>query len=60
MILSMLKFSGLILQRSERIGLPVMVGFFISVKNNFASTELWVDENFEMIAVEMEGMDLNI
>ena len=32
-------------------------GFFICVKNIIASTELWVDEDFEMIAVEVKGMD---
>ena len=30
---------------------------FICVKNIIASTELWVDEDFEMIAVEVKGMD---
>ena len=32
-------------------------GFFICVKNIIASTELWVDEDFEMIAVEVKEMD---
>ena len=32
-------------------------GVFICVKNIIASTELWVDKNFEMIAVEVKGMD---
>ena len=32
-------------------------GVFICVKNINASTELWVDEDFEMIAVEVKGMD---
>ena len=32
-------------------------GVFIRVKNIIASTELWVDEDFEMIAVEVIGMD---
>ena len=32
-------------------------GVFICVKNIIASTELWVDEDFEMIAVEVKGMD---
>jgi hypothetical protein len=32
-------------------------GVFICVKNITASTELWVDEDFEMIAVELKGMD---
>ena len=57
-VLAILKFSVLILQLSEGIGLPVVVGGgFIFVKNIIASTELWVDEDFEMIAVEVKGMD---
>jgi hypothetical protein len=48
----MLKFSGLILQLSEGIG-----GVFICVKNIIVSTELWIDEDFEIIAVEVKGMD---
>ena len=32
-------------------------GVFICVKNIIASTELCVDEDFEMIAVEVKGMD---
>jgi len=30
---------------------------FIFVKNILASIELWVDDDFELIAVEMKGMD---
>jgi hypothetical protein len=48
----MLKSSGLIIQLSEKIAPPVV----ICVKN-IASTELWVDDDFEMIAVEVKGMD---
>ena len=33
-------------------------GVFICVKNIIASTELRVDDDFEMIAVEVKGMDL--
>ena len=32
-------------------------GVFSCVKNIIASTELWVGEDFEMIAVEVKGMD---
>jgi hypothetical protein len=32
-------------------------GGFICVKNFIACTELWVDEDVEMIAVEVKGMD---
>jgi hypothetical protein len=32
-------------------------GVFICVKNSIACTELWVDDDFEMIAVEVKGMD---
>jgi hypothetical protein len=52
----MLKFSGLILQPSEGIGLLVVV-VFLCVKNTIASTELWVDRDFEMIADEVKGKD---
>jgi len=53
----MLKISGLILQLSEGRGLRVVVGVFICVKNISASTELWVDDDFEMTAVEVKGKD---
>jgi len=53
----MLNSSRLILQLSEGIGLPVLVGFFIFVKNIIACTELGVGDDFEMIAVEVKGMD---
>ena len=32
-------------------------GIFIGDKNITASTELWVDDDFEMIAVEVKGVD---
>jgi hypothetical protein len=32
-------------------------GVFICVKDCIACTELWVDEDFEMIAVEVKGKD---
>jgi hypothetical protein len=32
-------------------------GVFICVRNFIACMELWVDEDFEMIAVEVKGMD---
>jgi hypothetical protein len=32
-------------------------GVFICVKNNIACSELWVDDEFEMIAVEVKGND---
>jgi len=32
-------------------------GVFICVKNSIASTELWVDEDYEMIAVGVKGKD---
>jgi len=47
----MTKSEGLISQLSEGIGLPVVVVVgFICVKNVIAGTELWVDDNSEMIA----------
>ena len=55
-ILAMLKSSGLILQLSEVVGLPVLGGG-ICVKNFIADTEFWVDDGFEMIAVEAKGLD---
>ena len=33
-----------------------MVGGFICVKNFITATELWVDDDFETIAVEVKGM----
>ena len=32
-------------------------GVFICVKNNIACSELWVDDEFEIIAVEIKGSD---
>jgi hypothetical protein len=32
-------------------------GIFICVKNNITCSELWVDEDFEIIAVEVKGRD---
>ena len=50
----MLKSSGLILQLSEGTGLPISGRGVISVKNFIATSELWVDDDFEMmIAVEV-------
>jgi hypothetical protein len=34
-----------------------VVGVFVCIKNFMASTELCVEFDFEMIAVEVEGMD---
>jgi len=56
-ILAMLKPSVVILQLSEGIGLRVLLGVFIYVKNIIAFTELCVGVDFEMIAVEVKGMD---
>ena len=50
----MLKFSGLILQLSEWIGLRGVVVIFICVKNIIACTRLRVDDDFEMIVVEVK------
>jgi len=52
-ILTMLKSAGLILQLTVARG----GGVFICVKSIVASTELWVDEDYEMIAVEVKGKD---
>jgi hypothetical protein len=49
----MLKFSRLILQLSEFIGMGGVV-IILCVKNIIACTELWVDDDFEMTAVERE------
>ena len=56
-ILALPKPSVLILKLSERIVVRVVVGALICVKNIIASTEVCVDVNFEMIAVEVKGMD---
>ena len=34
-----------------------MGGGFICVKNNLTCSELWVDDDFEIIAVEIKGSD---
>jgi hypothetical protein len=31
---------------------------FIYIKNNIACLELWVDEDFEIMAVEVRGTDV--
>jgi len=36
---------------------PLVGECFICVKNYITSAELWVDGDFEMIAVEVKGMD---
>jgi hypothetical protein len=51
-----LRSSELTSQPSEEIGLPLVVGF-LCVKNFITCTEFWVDEDAEMIAVEVKGMD---
>ena len=53
----MLKSSGLILQLTERISPTVEGGDFICVKKVIDSMELWVDEDVEMVAVEVKGVD---
>jgi len=40
------------MDRSTRVG-----EIFICVKNIIASTELWVDDDFEMISFVVKGMD---
>jgi len=54
-ILAMLKSSGLILQLSEGISLSVVVGFISVLKISLPPCS--VGEDFEMIAVEVKGMD---
>jgi hypothetical protein len=51
-----LRSSKLTLQPCEEIGLPV-VEEFLCVKNFISCMELWVDEDVEMIAIKVEGMD---
>ena len=46
-------FTAFIKDRSARC----WGGEFICVKNVVAATELWIDDDFEMIAVEVKGMD---
>jgi len=52
----MLKSSWLISKLSDRIVLPLLVGVNL-FQNIIASTEIWVGDAFEMIAVEVEGMN---
>jgi hypothetical protein len=51
-ILVKVKSSGMIVRLSAHGG-----GIFMCVKNIIDSTELWVGDDFEMIAVEVKGMD---
>jgi len=44
----------------RRDGSARVAGVFICVKNIIASTELWVDDDSEMIAGEVKVMELNI
>jgi hypothetical protein len=52
----MLKSSGPILQLSGGIGLSVVGKSSSVLEIPFACTELWVDEDYEMIAVEVKGL----
>jgi hypothetical protein len=51
------KCLGLFYNFSEETGVLVGVGVFICVKNYVSCAELWLDEGFEMIAVEVKGMN---
>jgi hypothetical protein len=53
----MVKYLGTITQLSGETGILEGGGVFICVKNYTACAELWVDEDFEMIAVEVKGRD---
>ena len=44
------------MKRDRSVGVG---GVFICVKNIIASSGLWVDDNFEMIAVEVKKIDLS-
>jgi len=37
--------------------MPGVGGVLICVKNNIACSELWVDDEFEILAVEVKGSD---
>jgi hypothetical protein len=50
------KYLGTITQLSGGIGV-LEVRVFICVKNYIDCRELWTDEDFEMIAVEVKGTD---
>jgi hypothetical protein len=53
----MMKSSGLNLQLSEGNRSARGGGVFICVKNFIASMELWVDDDFKMIPIEVKGVD---
>ena len=53
----MLKPSGPILHLSVKISLSVVVGVFMCVKNIIASSEVYLDVDFEMISFEVKGVD---
>jgi hypothetical protein len=52
-----LKYLGQTSRLSEETGIPPGWVLLICVKNNFACSELWVDDEFEIIAVEVKGSD---
>jgi hypothetical protein len=53
----MQKFLGLTTQLSEKTGMIATGECFFSVKKCIVSAELWVDEDFEMIAAEVKGRE---
>jgi len=53
----LLKPSGPILHLSVKISLSVVVGVFMCVKNIIASSEVYLDVDFEMISFEVKGVD---
>jgi hypothetical protein len=53
----MLKYSGPIFTTFRKERSVPGGGVFICVRNCIACTELWVDEDYEIIAVEVKGLD---
>jgi hypothetical protein len=56
----MLKYVGTITQPSGETGVLEGGGGCICVKNYIDIRELWVDEDFEMIAIEVKIRDPNL
>jgi len=57
--LAMRKFLGLITELSEETDTLAVVAFLFC-KNYFTCAELWIDEVYEMITVEVKGRDPTI
>jgi hypothetical protein len=56
----MLKYLGMITQCSGETGVQGGSGMFVFVKKYINCMELWADEDFEMLAIEVKGRDTKV